>query len=490
MNEELLQHAPSELWKHFENLNAVPRPSKKEERVTAFMKEFGESLGLETIVDPVGNVIIRKPATPGMEDRQGVILQGHLDMVHQKNADTDFDFSTQGIESYIDDGWLKAKGTTLGADNGVGVASIMTVLASSDLQHGPIEALFTIDEETGMTGAFKLQPGILKGTILLNTDTEDEGELCIGCAGGVETNVELDYPEQTPSETAALKIALTGLRGGHSGCEIHEGRGNANKIMNRLLWTAAHDNENNFQLQIASIDGGSLRNAIPRESFAVVVVRQDAQAAFIQSIQKTAATVAAELVRTEPNMTVEITSTDQPSGVMDASSQSKFLNAVYAAPCGVLRMSDEMPGLVETSTSLSRIHLESGKAIVQFLTRSSVESAKDDLANMIQATFELADARVEHVGSYPGWKPNADSKILELMKEVYQKLFGKLPSVNAVHAGLECGIIGSHYPGLDMISFGPTIKNPHSPDEKCDIASVEKYWKYLVTVLENIPPRR
>ncbi len=485
MNEALIALEPTSLWRHFESLNAVPRPSKKEERVIEFIKSFGEGLGLETIVDKVGNVIIRKPATPGMEDRQGVVMQGHLDMVHQKNSDVDFDFATQGIESYLDDdGWLKAKGTTLGADNGVGVASIMAVLSSDDVKHGPFEGLFTIDEETGMTGAFKLEPGILTGSILLNTDTEDEGELCIGCAGGIDTNIELKYDEANSSGGSAFKLSVTGLKGGHSGCEIHLGRGNANKVMNRILWSAT-----DYGLRISSIDGGSLRNAIPRESFATIVVDEAKADQFSENVQKLVAIIQAELVRTEPDLSVKLEPTDLPAKVMDETSQQNLLNAIYAAPCGVIRMSDEMPGLVETSTSLARVHVESGKAMVQFLTRSSVETGKADLANMIKSTFDLAGAEVEHTGSYPGWQPNADSKILESMKSLYEKLFGNPPSVNAVHAGLECGIIGSHYPGLDMISFGPTIKNPHSPDEKCHVASVEKYWKYLLATLENIPKK-
>lgn len=486
MNEAVTKLNPPAVWTHFENLNAVPRPSKREERVIAFMKNFGEDLNLETIVDEIGNVIIRKPATPGMEDRQGVILQGHLDMVHQKNSDTDFDFETQGIESFIDDdGWLKARGTTLGADNGMGVASIMALLSADNIPHGQIEGLFTIDEETGMTGAFKLQPGILTGTILLNTDTEDEGELCIGCAGGVDTNVELQYSQVPTGDGDAFKISVKGLRGGHSGCEIHLGRGNANKIMNRLLWTA----DERFGLRIETIDGGSLRNAIPRESFATVVVDADKTVAFKKHIAQRVGVIQSELAKTEPDLMVSIEPTESSGMAMDSENQVRLVQAIYAAPCGVIRMSDEMAGLVETSTSLARVHVESGIAIVQFLTRSSVETARDDLSNTIEATFQLAGAEVQHSGGYPGWKPNADSEILRQMTRVYQELFGVEPKVNAVHAGLECGIIGSVYPGLDMISFGPTIKNPHSPDEKCEIASVEKYWDFLLATLKEIPEK-
>lgn len=484
MNEKVAELAPVEVWTQFEKLNAIPRPSKKEERVIQFMKEFGESLSLETIVDGAGNVIIKKSATPGMEDRKGVIMQGHLDMVHQKNSDTEFDFDSQGIQSVIhDDGWVRANGTTLGADNGMGVASIMAVLASDLIQHGPFEALFTIDEETGMTGAFELKPGLLTGSILLNTDTEDEGELCIGCAGGCDTNIELNYQQVDVTGDTGLKISVTGLRGGHSGCEIHLGRGNANKIMNRLLSRTRET----FGAELASIDGGSLRNAIPRESFAVLAIAADNAAGMKEHLTKLAATIQQELVRTEPGLLVTIESAPVPDKVMSADDQTKLINAIYASPCGVIRWSDEMPGLVETSTSLARVHVEDGTTTVQFLTRSSVETAKSDLSQMIQSVFELAGAKVEHSGGYPGWAPKADSEIKTVMSALYQEMFGKPATVSAVHAGLECGIIGSHYPGLDMISFGPTIKNPHSPDEKCEIASVEKYWRFLLATLERIP---
>jgi dipeptidase D len=484
MNRELLQFQPKSLWLHFENLNAVPRASKHEQKVTEFVQKFGETLRLETQVDAIGNVIIRKPATTGMEDRVGVVLQGHLDMVHQKNSNTQFDFENQGIESWIDDGWLKARGTTLGADNGVGVASIMAVLSSTELKHGPIEALFTVDEETGMTGAFELKPGELRGSILLNTDTEEEGELCIGCAGGIDTNIEFAYEQVEPGLGVPLKLSVTGLRGGHSGCDIHLGRGNANKIMNRILWTAGE-----LSPQISEIDGGSLRNAIPRESFATIVVAEANHAGFQRHVESMAQTIQKELAAAEPDLKIAMETAPPVKRVMTSVCQQKLLQALYAAPNGVIRMSDQVSGLVETSTSLARVKVENGTAIVQYLSRSSVDSAKIDIANSIAATFGLIDAVVIHRGSYPGWEPKTDSRILKIMKQIYQDLFGKQPHVSAVHAGLECGIIGSHYPDMDMISFGPTIKNPHSPDEKCDIASVEKYWRFLVATLAQIPTR-
>ncbi len=489
MNEQVAKLGPSIVWTHFEQLNAVPRPSKQEERVIQFMRDFGESLGLETIVDSVGNVIIKKPATTGMEDRQTVILQSHLDMVHQKNADTDFDFQTQGIQSYIDGEWVKAKGTTLGADNGMGAASMMAVLSSTDIQHGPIECLFTIDEETGMTGAQNIDPGLLSGKILLNTDTEDEGELCIGCAGGIDSTVTMDYTSMPYSaiefEHETIKLSVTGLMGGHSGCEIHLGRGNANKIMNELLQTTAIP----FGVTVGTIAGGSLRNAIPRESFATIVVPKDTVDSFRESIESLAEQFKKTLSKTDPDLTVTIETAAAPETVMEPISQQVLLNSLDAAPNGVHAMSPDVDGLVETSTNLSMVKVTDGKVTIDFLTRSSVEAGRDELASKIRSTFPEKHFQVEDSGAYPGWKPNADSDIKRLMIEIYQNLYGKQPIVNAVHAGLECGILGGRYPGLDMISFGPTIKHPHSPDEKCHIPSVKKYWDFLVAVLEKIPAK-
>lgn len=483
MNETVAQLAPSEVWTWFEKLNSIPRPSKKEERIIEFARQSGADMGLETIVDKAGNVIIRKPATAGKEDVTPVILQAHLDMVHQKNADTDFDFDSQGIQSWIDGDWVKAKGTTLGADNGMGAASILAVLSSDSIEHGPLEGLFTIDEETGMTGAFELEPGILQGKILLNTDTEDEGELTIGCAGGIDSSVTMEPANQPPSAGTWMKLSITGLCGGHSGCEIHLGRGNANKIMNRILWTCQ---QQGAAFEIASINGGSLRNAIPRESFAVVNIAPDSVDAFKSIVETTGATIGTELAKTEANLNIEIKPTDACELILESSIQRQLLAAIYASPCGVIRMSDQVDGLVETSTNLSLVGIDSNRIEIEFLSRSSVESAKTDVTNRIDACFEGLNATVSHSGNYPGWTPNADSETLRLMKQIYTEMFGEDAIVNAVHAGLECGIIGSHYPGLDMVSFGPTIKNPHSPDEKCHIASVEKYWRYMIEVLNRI----
>ncbi len=482
MSNEVRGLEPKALWNFFEDLNAVPRPSKKEERVIQFIVDFGHSLNLETVVDKVGNVRIRKPATLNMENRKMVTLQSHLDMVHQKNASTDFDFLTQGIQSYVDGDWVKAKGTTLGADNGLGVASIMTLLASDDIPHPALEALFTIDEETGMTGAKGLEPGFLDGEILLNLDTEDDDELSIGCAGGIDTLVNMDYPEIVlPEGVKGLRIAVNGLKGGHSGMDIHLGRGNANKIMNRLLFetTAA------FGVHIVEIDGGSLRNAIPRESFATVAVND--LLGFEKHLSKVSAEIVAELHSAEPNLKIEWNACDVGSKAMDPKVQDQVLAALYAMPNGVYRMSADIPDLVETSSNLARVIIKDGHFNMQSLQRSSVDTAKLDMAAAIRATFNLIGANVVHEGSYPGWTPDPDSAILNIMGDLYRELNNEEPNILACHAGLECGLLGTHYPEMEMISFGPNIRNPHSPDEMTQISSVQKYWNLLLETLQRIP---
>jgi len=482
MSNEVRGLEPKALWNFFEDLNAVPRPSKKEERVIQFIVDFGHSLNLETVVDKVGNVRMRKPATLNMENRKMVTLQSHLDMVHQKNASTDFDFLTQGIQSYIDGDWVKAKGTTLGADNGLGVASIMTLLASDDIPHPPLEALFTIDEETGMTGAKGLEPGFLDGEILLNLDTEDDDELSIGCAGGIDTLVNMDYPEVTlPSEAMGLRIAVNGLKGGHSGMDIHLGRGNANKIMNRLLFETTQT----FGVHIVEIDGGSLRNAIPRESFATIAVNN--LAGLEKHLDKVSGEIKAELHSAEPNLKIEWNSCDVGSKGMDALAQDQVLAALYAMPNGVYRMSADIPDLVETSSNLARVIIKDGHFNMQSLQRSSVDTAKTDMASAIRATFNLIGAKVVHEGSYPGWTPDPDSSILNIMADLYRELNNEEPNILACHAGLECGLLGTHYPEMEMISFGPNIRNPHSPDEMTQISSVQKYWNLLLETLQRIP---
>lgn len=486
MNSDIRQLEPKQLWNKFADLNAVPRPSKKEERVIAFMKDFGESLNLETMVDEVGNVIIKKPATPGMEDRKTVVMQSHLDMVHQKNADTDFDFDTQGIEMFVDGDWVKAKGTTLGADNGLGVATIMAILESNDIEHPAIEALFTIDEETGMTGAQGLKGGLLEGEILLNLDTEEDDEIGVGCAGGIDVTATRTYNEEDTTEIKiGYTIAVKGLQGGHSGMQIHEGLGNANKIMNRLLF----DGFENFGLRISEIDGGSLRNAIPRESFATVAVDAVHKEAFELELKLLADSIKKEYKTMEPDMEVIVTSVDAPAKVMDLGVQEGLTRAIYAACNGVYRMSADIPDLVETSNNIARVIVKDGNIKIGCLTRSSVESSKMDLANMLRATFELTGCEVEFSGSYPGWTPNMDSAILKVMRALYVDLNNEEPHVAACHAGLECGILGTNYPEMDMISFGPNIKGAHSPDERAQISSAQKYWKFVLEILKQIPTK-
>ena len=484
MSNEVANIRPRELWKHFYDLTQIPRPSKHEAAVAQFIVDFGKKLGLETIVDTIGNIIIKKPAVPGMENRQGVILQAHLDMVPQKNEDTAHDFTKDPLKPYIDEDWVKATGTTLGADNGIGIAAAMAVLESKTLEHGPVEGLFTIDEETGMTGAFGMEPGLLDGDILLNMDSEDEGELYIGCAGGTNANITFNYKETSvPDGMTAFKLTVKGLKGGHSGLDIPLGRGNSNKLLNRLMWSAEHL----YGLRLASIDGGSLRNAIPRESVAIAVVPEKNKDAFLKEIKTFTAEVTKEFSIVEPNLKVLVDITEMPATLIDGKTQHTFFNAVYACPNGVIRMSNEMEGLVETSTNLAIVKSANGEIKLQCLLRSSVDSAKIDLEQMIQSVFELANAEILFDGQYPGWKPNPDSPILKTMMEVYKKKFGKIPEIRGIHAGLECGILGNPYPHWDMISFGPTIRFPHSPDEKVSISTVEKFWDFLVEILKDIP---
>lgn len=485
MSQEIRNLEPKVLWNQFANLNAVPRPSKKEDRVIAFMKDFGNQLGLETFEDTIRNVIIRKPATPGMENRKPVVLQGHLDMVHQKNADTQFDFDTQGIEMYVDGDWVRARGTTLGADNGLGVAAIMAILESKDIPHPAIEALFTIDEETGMTGALNLKGGILQGQILLNLDTEEDDEIDIGCAGGIDVTATAEFDEEeTPEGSVGYIITVKGLNGGHSGMDIHKGLGNANKIMNRLLF----DGFDNFGLQIASIQGGSLRNAIPRESVAKVIIAEVYDEAFVFDMQQIVNEIKTELKSTEPNLEIVFEKLDTPPAkVMPSIAQFYFVRAMYTAHNGVYRMSADFDNLVETSNNIAKVELANGQLSVQCLTRSSVESAKMDLANALRSAFELMGCEVEFSGSYPGWTPNSKSEILDVLTSIYEKQNNKKAKVVACHAGLECGILGANYPDMDMISFGPTIHGAHSPDERASISSAQKFWKFLVEILATIP---
>ncbi|MEM6687558.1 MAG: aminoacyl-histidine dipeptidase [Bacteroidota bacterium] len=487
MSQEIRTLEPNALWNKFADLNAVPRPSKKEERVIAFMKKFGEDLGLQTVIDTVGNVIIKKPATAGMEDRKSIVMQSHLDMVHQKNSDTLFDFDSQGIEMFVEGDWVKAKGTTLGADNGLGVATIMAVLESKEIAHPALEALFTIDEETGMTGAMGLQGGLLQGEILLNLDTEEDDEIGIGCAGGIDVTATRAYTvEETPENVVGYTIKISGLQGGHSGMDIHKGFGNANVLMNRFLF----DGFENFGLRIAEIDGGSLRNAIPRESVATVVIDKVHQEAFEFEMQTQIDTITKEFASIEAELDIECTVTATPAGVVELGVQEGITRSIYAAHNGVFRMSPDIEDLVETSNNIARVIIKDGAIKVGCLTRSSVESGKMDLANKLRATFELSGCEVTFSGSYPGWAPNMNASILPVMVDLYKALNnGAEPNVAACHAGLECGILGTNYPDMEMISFGPTILGAHSPDERASISSAQKYWKYVVEILKNIPKK-
>ncbi len=484
MSKEIQNLQPKGLWKQFYNLTQIPRPSGKEQAVIEFIKKFATDLKLEVIVDNVGNVIVRKPATPGMENRKGVILQGHMDMVPQKNSDIKHDFEKDPIDAYVDGEWVRAKGTTLGADNGMGVSAALAILEAKDLVHGPIEALFTIDEETGMTGAFGLKPGLLKGDILLNLDSEDEGELYVGCAGGVDATMKFTYkPSPVPAGMAAYKLSVTGLKGGHSGMDIILGRGNSIKLLSRFMYHA----EKNLGLRLASIDGGSLRNAIPREAFAIVVIPSVKSKEFEKSVTTYLNIYKSEFSMTELSLSLVAEKTSMPSTLIDEKTQLNFIRAIFGCPNGVVRMSDAVPGLVETSNNLARVYSEGTNIYAQCLLRSSVNSAKDALADKISAVFEMAGAEVELTGGYPGWKPNPSSPILKLMQDIYKKKFGKTPEVKAIHAGLECGLLGGVYTNWDMISFGPTIRSPHSPDEKVNIETVNKFWNFLVSVLKEVP---
>ncbi len=479
-NAAIRQLEPANLWNHFADLNAVPRPSKQEARVIEFAKSFGQSLGLETTVDDAGNVLIRKPATSGKETATPVVLQSHLDMVHQKNADTDFDFLTQGIQMEIDGDWVRAKGTTLGADNGIGVAAIMAILAADDIPHPPLEALLTIDEETGMTGAKALQPDFVHGKILLNLDTEEDHELTIGCAGGVDVVASGSYQQEASDPAASgYRLTIKGLTGGHSGMDIHKGRGNANHLMNRLLSLAIKNN----QARIASIDGGGLRNAIPRESVAVFATAGDAKFDWLDQARND---IKAEYQVTDPDLEITCESVAAPQQVIPDSLQQKLIPAIFGITNGIARMSPSIPDLVQTSNNLARVKIGDGQIAIECLTRSSVDSERHALSEALAAVIETTGCDVQLTGDYPGWDPKPDAGIVRLMSQLYQDLFGEEADVSACHAGLECGLIGQHYPEMEMISFGPTIRGAHSPDEKVCISSVQKFWGYLLETLKQI----
>ncbi|MBQ6958533.1 MAG: aminoacyl-histidine dipeptidase [Bacteroidales bacterium] len=480
---------PKSVWNNFYALTQIPRPSGHTQKVAKFLVQFGKDLGLEAFQDECGNVIIRKPATPGMEDRKGIVLQAHMDMVPQKNNDKKHDFTKDPIETRIvhhDDGdWVYANGTTLGADDGLGVAAAMSVLESKTLKHGPIEALFTVDEETRMVGAKALKPGILQGDILLNLDSETEGELYVGCAGGLDANVTFKYKEAPmPKGYKPFQVIVTGLRGGHSGMEINEGRGNANKVMARVLLPMVR----HFRGKLVSFNGGNMRNAIPREAEAVIALPAEKENAALKVVASTLATVKAELAAIDPNVSITFAPA-KATKIIAGTTGLKLLRALYACPNGVDRMSLEIKDLVETSNNLAIVHTDKGVITVNTLLRGSTDSLKEDLAEAVRCAFELAGAKVFFDGGYSGWSPNMKSPILHTMKDQYKKLFGKEPAVMAIHAGLECGILAGAYPQWDMISCGPTLKSPHSPDERCFIPSVAKWWQFIEAVLEDAPKK-
>lgn len=483
---DIRQLEPRALWNHFYSLTQIPRPSGKKEPIGTFLEDFGKSLGLETLRDEIGNVLVRKPATAGMENRKAVVLQAHMDMVPQKNSGIAHNFETDPIDAYIDGEWVTARDTTLGADNGIGVATAMSILASKDIPHPAIEMFITVEEETGMFGAFGLQPNFLKGDILINMDSEDEGELYVGCAGGIDANVEFRYEEtKVPEGDLALKITLKGLKGGHSGVDIHLQRANANKLMFRFLKEAVAD----YEARLASIEGGSLRNAIPREAFAVITVPADG----VNDIIELAATYedlfTVEFDGVEESIRFTAEPTDLPTGLIPEEIQDDLINSVTSCPNGVFRVIPEMPSVVETSNNLAIVKSDGKSVVCKCLIRSSVESRKQELASMIQSNFATAGAKIEFSGDYPGWKPNLKSPILKEMTRVYEQKYNITPKIMIIHAGLECGILGIHYPNMDMISFGPTIRYPHSPDEKVNIATVQKFWDFLLATLAEIPQK-
>ncbi|SHH67405.1 dipeptidase D [Chryseobacterium oranimense] len=477
---ELSNIEPQIIWKNFSKLNAVPRPSKKEERVIAFIKEFGENLGLETTVDQVGNVIIKKPATPGMENRKSVVLQSHLDMVCQKNNDVNFDFETEGIKMEVDGDWVKAKGTTLGADNGLGVATIMSILESSDIPHPAMEALFTIDEETGMTGALGLKPGQLTGEILLNLDTEEDDEIDIGCAGGVDVTITQNYGTEDV-KGQIVRLEVKGLQGGHSGMDIHKGFGNANIILGRLFYSGLAKQN----IQLISVDSGGLRNAIPREGVAIISVRNSQE--FIEEVTVLKKEILEEFASVEPGLQINIENSTTSDKAISEEDSRKVILTLKALHNGVYRMSPDVKDLVEASNNVARVELKGGELKILNLTRSSVDSSKYSVAEQLKSVAELAGMNVEFSGSYPGWKPKPGSEIVQLMEKIYTEKFGEKPHVVACHAGLECGIIGANYPAMEMVSFGPTIRGAHSPDEKANIPSAQKFWSFTKDILANIP---
>ena len=481
MQNEILNLQPNHVWNYFAEICKIPRPSKKEEKMIAYLLETGKKLGLETKRDKIGNVLISKPATKGKENVTPVIFQSHIDMVCEKNNDVDFNFDTDAIQPYVDGEWVKAKGTTLGADDGIGMAIALALLEDNSIEHGAIECLFTVDEETGLTGAFALEADFMKGKMLLNLDSEDEGQFFIGCAGGQDTIVRIDYTQEAvPDNTKAFSISVKGLKGGHSGDDINKRLGNANKLLNRILYAGTY----RYDIAISHIDAGNLRNAIAREGSAVVVVSEENSDKFVTFVEEFAGTLKAELRVSDPDVEIQIAPTEMPEFVIDDFTQCDLVDAIYACPHGVLAMSQDIENFVETSTNLASIKMTDTQIIVTTSQRSSVESKKGEACNMIAALFGLMEADIEHSDGYPGWNPNPNSEVLNVLKQAYANLFKKEPLVLAIHAGLECGLFAEKYPDLDMISYGPTLRGVHSPDEKLLIESVEQVWDLTVEFLK------
>ncbi len=484
---EIKDLQPNDIWRFFYEVTQTPRPSKKEGKIVEYLMNFAQTRGLDVTKDGANNVLIRKKATPGKENLPTLILQAHVDMVCEKNTDTKHDFENDPIATYIDGDWVKAKGTTLGADDGIGVAAQLAILDSDKIEHGNIECLFTTDEETGLTGAFALQKGFLTGKVLINLDTEEEGQFYVGCAGGKNTAATFIYKDEpAPANYFWFKLQVKGLNGGHSGSEIHVGLGNANKILTRYLWTLMQQEP----LCLAKIDGGNLHNAIPREAFAIAGIPASSKEKAATILNILSADVEAELKTVDPGVKITLESMDAPASCVEKTVADNLINALYACPHGVMGMSFEIPGLVETSTNLASIKMEGGNTIVVTTSqRSSTNSLKFDVGNMVNAVFTLAGAEVKSADGYPGWKPNPSSNILKTSEKIYENMFGKKPEVMAIHAGLECGLFLEKYPDLDMISCGPTILGAHSPDEKMQISTVDKWWKFLLELIKNIPAK-
>jgi dipeptidase D len=484
MNEELNQLKPGRVWYYFGEILKIPRPSKKEEKILAYLKDFARKHDLEIIEDTTGNLVIRKPAFEGCENAPYVCLQGHVDMVGEKDPDVDHDFEKDPIETYIDNGWLKAKGTTLGADNGIALAAMLALLEAKDIEHGPLECLFTVDEESGLTGAFGLEPGMLKSHILLNMDSEDDGEFFIGCAGGKDTVIEMEVKkEQAPRGFKAIRIKVSGLQGGHSGDDIYKNRGNAIKALNRFLWEASK----NWGIRVASLEGGNLRNAIARDAEAVFFIPEDQMHSLIEYKETFLEDIRFEFRVTEPDLNIEVEEIAEQDPVFTKEFQDQLLNALYACPHGVIEWSQDVPNFVETSTNLASVKMQDNNILrIATSQRSSIESAKEDVCNMVASVFNLTNSEIRHSDGYPGWSPNPDSRILAMCVESWKSLYGEEPVVRAVHAGLECGIIGDKYPGMDMISYGPTMRGVHSPTERLEIKTVEKFWDFTLDLLKRV----